>query len=59
VRRGDRIAQLVVAPVARVRWDEHEGLEATARGAGGLRAHRQQLTRGARQKRRAVGGAAI
>jgi dUTP pyrophosphatase len=36
VRRGDRIAQLVVAPVARVRWDEHGGLEATARGAGGF-----------------------
>jgi dUTP pyrophosphatase len=36
VRRGDRIAQLVAAPVSRVRWEEREGLDATARGAGGF-----------------------
>jgi dUTP pyrophosphatase len=36
VRRGDRIAQLVVAPVARVELVEVEGLEATGRGAGGF-----------------------
>ncbi len=36
VRRGDRIAQLVVAPVARVQWQERDGLEATRRGAGGF-----------------------
>ena len=36
VRRGDRIAQLVVAPVARVEWQERAGLEATERGAGGF-----------------------
>ncbi len=36
VRRGDRIAQLVIAPVSRAAWEEAEGLEATARGAGGF-----------------------
>jgi len=34
VRRGDRIAQLVVAPVTQARWEERE-LAATARGRGG------------------------
>ena len=36
VNRGDRIAQLVVAPVARVTWDEVESLEETERGSGGF-----------------------
>jgi dUTP pyrophosphatase len=36
VRRGDRIAQLVVAPVVRADWLEVEALEPSARGAGGL-----------------------
>ena len=36
VRRGDRIAQLVIAPVARVRWEEVESLETTGRGDGGF-----------------------
>ena len=36
VRRGDRIAQLVIAPVARARWQEGEELPVTARGAGGF-----------------------
>ena len=36
VRRGDRIAQLVVAPVVRARWDERQSLDETARGAGGF-----------------------
>lgn len=36
VQRGDRIAQLVVAPVASVEWEERDVLEATARGAGGF-----------------------
>ncbi len=36
VRRGDRIAQLVVAPVARIVWDEVQHLEPTARGGGGF-----------------------
>ncbi|GHD39141.1 deoxyuridine 5'-triphosphate nucleotidohydrolase [Thalassobaculum fulvum] len=34
--RGDRVAQMVVAPVTRVVWDEVDGLDATARGAGGF-----------------------
>ena len=34
--RGDRIAQLVVAPVQRVRWLEVEELAETARGDGGF-----------------------
>jgi len=36
IRRGDRIAQLVIAPVASARWDEVDSLEETARGAGGF-----------------------
>lgn len=36
VRRAMRIAQLVVAPVTRVEWDEAEELADTARGAGGF-----------------------
>jgi dUTP pyrophosphatase len=36
VRRGDRIAQLVVAAVARIEWDETAGLDGTARGTGGF-----------------------
>jgi dUTP pyrophosphatase len=36
VTHGDRIAQLVVAPVARVVWEEVERLDATARGPGGF-----------------------
>jgi dUTP pyrophosphatase len=35
-RRGDRIAQLVIAPVTRAAWEETEGLEITTRGAGGF-----------------------
>jgi dUTP pyrophosphatase len=34
--RGDRIAQLVVAPVARVVLDEVDRLDGSARGAGGF-----------------------
>jgi dUTP pyrophosphatase len=36
VRRGDRIAQLVIAPVAAAEWREVEDLDETARGAGGF-----------------------
>lgn len=36
IRRGDRIAQLVVAPVAMPEWNEVEKLDTTARGAGGF-----------------------
>ena len=35
LRRGDRIAQRVVAPVSRVRWREQAELEDTERGSGG------------------------
>jgi dUTP pyrophosphatase len=34
IRRGDRIAQLVVAPVTRVRWQEVKQLDATSRAGG-------------------------
>jgi dUTP pyrophosphatase len=34
LKRGDRIAQLVVAPVSRVRWHEIEQLEPTERTGG-------------------------
>jgi dUTP pyrophosphatase len=36
VRRGDRIAQLVVAPVAQVEWVEADELSASARESGGF-----------------------
>jgi dUTP pyrophosphatase len=36
IRRGDRIAQLVVAPVTRVRVELSEQLEPTERGSGGF-----------------------
>ena len=36
VRRGERIAQMVIAAYARVDWDEVESLDATERGAGGF-----------------------
>jgi dUTP pyrophosphatase len=36
VRRGDRIAQLVPAPVLRARFREVERLSETSRGAGGF-----------------------
>jgi dUTP pyrophosphatase len=36
IRRGDRIAQLVVAPVARVEWEEVAELSGSGRGAGGF-----------------------
>jgi dUTP pyrophosphatase len=36
IRRGDRIAQLVVAPVARVEWEECASLGGTPRGAAGF-----------------------
>ena len=34
--RGDRIAQLVIAPVTRAVWVDVEDLDQTARGAGGF-----------------------
>ncbi len=36
IRRGDRIAQMVVAPVARVVWQPAETLPGSARGEGGF-----------------------
>ncbi|MBN1460853.1 MAG: dUTP diphosphatase [Armatimonadetes bacterium] len=36
VNRGDRIAQLVIAPVTRARLEFTDGLESTGRGAGGF-----------------------
>jgi len=36
IRRGDRIAQMVVAPVAQAGWVEVDDLDETARGAGGF-----------------------
>ena len=35
VRRGDRIAQLVICPVVRAEWEPVAELDATTRGAGG------------------------
>lgn len=36
IRRGDRVAQLVIAPVVQAAWCEVGDLDATARGAGGF-----------------------
>jgi len=36
IRRGDRVAQLVLAPVVRASWLEVAELDETARGAGGF-----------------------
>ena len=36
IRRGDRIAQLVLAPVVRASWLKVEELDETARGEGGF-----------------------
>ncbi len=36
ITRGMRIAQMVIAPVTRITWDEVSELPETARGAGGF-----------------------
>jgi len=36
ISRGDRVAQLVLAPVVQAAWDEVEELDATAREEGGF-----------------------
>jgi dUTP pyrophosphatase len=36
IERGMRIAQMVVAPVTHVQWDEVESLSDSARGSGGF-----------------------
>ena len=36
IRRGDRIAQLVICPVVRAQWRETQALDQTKRGAAGF-----------------------
>ncbi|WP_309709437.1 dUTP diphosphatase [Armatimonas sp.] len=36
VNRGDRIAQLIIAPVVQALWQEVDSLEETERGSGGF-----------------------
>jgi dUTP pyrophosphatase len=36
IRRGERIAQMIIAPVTQARWREVDALPDTARGAGGF-----------------------
>ena len=36
IARGDRVAQLVLAPVVQARWEEVDALDDTVRGAGGF-----------------------
>lgn len=36
IARGDRVAQLVLAPVTQAAWEEVDDLDATDRGAGGF-----------------------
>jgi dUTP pyrophosphatase len=36
IRRGDRIAQLVIAPVVQAAWREVDSLDETTRGEGGF-----------------------
>jgi len=36
IKRGERIAQMVIAPVTRAEWVEVDELDETARGAGGF-----------------------
>ena len=44
ISRGMRIAQLVVAPVSRLQWQEVEALPETARGEGGFGSTGQDST---------------
>lgn len=36
IRRGDRIAQMVIAPYTRITWSEQDVLDTTTRGSGGF-----------------------
>ncbi|HON34498.1 MAG TPA: dUTP diphosphatase [Synergistales bacterium] len=36
IERGDRIAQMVLAPVSRIEWSEKDLLSETGRGSGGF-----------------------
>ena len=54
IARGDRIAQLVVAPVARLAWKETEVLPRTARAGARLRFHGAEMTEPHRQPARTL-----
>ena len=36
INRGDRIAQMIVAPVTKAQWEVYESLDETVRGEGGF-----------------------
>lgn len=36
IRRGDRVAQLVICPVVRAQWEEVKSVDRTNRGSGGF-----------------------
>lgn len=36
IQRGDRIAQMVIAPVLQIQWEEVKNLDTTLRGTGGF-----------------------
>jgi dUTP pyrophosphatase len=36
IKRGDRIAQMVISPVMTIEWEETDELPATGRGEGGF-----------------------
>jgi dUTP pyrophosphatase len=36
IKRGERVAQMVIARYSRVEWEETEALDATQRGTGGF-----------------------
>ena len=36
IKRGDRIAQLVISPVVRAQWEEVDAVQETVRGSGGF-----------------------
>lgn len=36
IKRGDRIAQMIIAPYIRISWDEVESIDDTYRGSGGF-----------------------
>ncbi|HEY4164336.1 MAG TPA: dUTP diphosphatase, partial [Dongiaceae bacterium] len=44
IKRGDRIAQLILAPVTRLQWTERETLDETERGKGGFGSTGQSTT---------------
>ena len=46
IERGMRIAQMIIAPVTRIAWDERPSLDETARGAGGFGSTGIKLVKG-------------